>query len=149
VSDNVPIIFRITPGAVVSEIIDGEAVIMQMRTGHYFSTRGTGAVLWDLLQRGLDLDTAAQRLADATGVERDALSDAIHAFTAEASRHQLGEVTEVGATGSVDLPALPSTWSVPVLEAFTDMEDLLLLDPIHDVAEEAGWPMQKPASAVE
>jgi hypothetical protein len=27
-----------------------------------------------------------------------------------------------------------------MLEVFTDMEDLLLLDPIHDVGD-AGWPM--------
>ena len=32
---------RITVGSVISEIFDGEAVIMQMRTGHYFSRRGT------------------------------------------------------------------------------------------------------------
>jgi hypothetical protein len=29
------------------------------------------------------------------------------------------------------------------LEVYTDMQDLLLLDPIHD-AEEAGWPLTKP-----
>lgn len=83
--------FRITAGSVVSEIIDGEAVIMQMRTGHYFSTRGTGAVLWDLLQRGVDLPTAAQLFAEATGTSRDVTAAAIDAFVADATRHQLGE----------------------------------------------------------
>jgi hypothetical protein len=32
----------------------------------------------------------------------------------------------------------------PVLEVFADMRDLLLLDPIHDVAE-VGWPTAKPS----
>ena len=36
---------RITVGSVVSEIFDGEAVIMKMRTGHYFSRRGTAAAI--------------------------------------------------------------------------------------------------------
>jgi hypothetical protein len=31
----------------------------------------------------------------------------------------------------------------PVLEKFTDMADLLLLDPIHEVGE-AGWPQRAP-----
>jgi hypothetical protein len=31
----------------------------------------------------------------------------------------------------------------PVLEKFTDMEDLLLLDPIHEVNLQSGWPNQK------
>jgi hypothetical protein len=30
-----------------------------------------------------------------------------------------------------------------VLQKYTDMESLLLADPIHDVDEEAGWPQVK------
>jgi hypothetical protein len=141
-----PNIFRITAGTVVSEIIDGEAVIMQMRTGHYFSTRGTGAVLWEVMQRGIDLETAARAFATATGHAESDIADALLAFAADATQHQLGEVLEVNAIAAAELPPLPSVWSTPVLEVFTDMEDLLLLDPIHDVSEEVGWPMQKPTS---
>ena len=144
-----PASFRILAGSVVSEIIDGEAVIMQMRTGHYFSTRGTGAVLWDLLLRGIDLPTAAQLFAAASGRSLDEIVPAIDAFVADATRHHLGESSTVGALSNsqgmlAEVPAIPSTWSTPVIEAFTDMEDLLLIDPIHDVSEEVGWPMQKP-----
>lgn len=32
-----------------------------------------------------------------------------------------------------------------MLEKFTDMEDLLLLDPIHEVDVAAGWPTTKAA----
>jgi hypothetical protein len=147
-----PISFRILAGAVVSEIIDGEAVIMQMRTGHYFSTRGTGAELWDLLQRGVDLQTSARLFSDASGRSLDEIASAIDAFVADAARHQLGESVEVTSTTDADLqamPALSAAWSAPVIEVFTDMEDLLLLDPIHDVSEEVGWPMQKPPEQVE
>ena len=35
-------------------------------------------------------------------------------------------------------------YTEPSLSVFSDMQDLLLLDPIHDVSE-AGWPMPKPA----
>jgi len=37
-------------------------------------------------------------------------------------------------------------FSAPVLNAYTDMEELLLLDPIHDV-DQAGWPMPKAPDA--
>ena len=33
----------------------------------------------------------------------------------------------------------------PEIQKFTDMEDLLLIDPIHEVDEEAGWPNIKDA----
>lgn len=35
------------------------------------------------------------------------------------------------------------SFEVPVLHKYTDMEDLLLLDPIHEVDDE-GWPVAKP-----
>jgi hypothetical protein len=31
----------------------------------------------------------------------------------------------------------------PLLQKYTDMEALLLVDPIHEVDEEEGWPKQK------
>ena len=31
----------------------------------------------------------------------------------------------------------------PVLHKYEDMKDMLLLDPIHDVDDEAGWPQPK------
>ena len=37
-------------------------------------------------------------------------------------------------------------YGLPALERFTDMEDLLLLDPVHDV-EEMGWPHVNPNAA--
>ena len=37
-------------------------------------------------------------------------------------------------------------YGLPTLERFTDMEDLLLLDPVHDV-EEMGWPHVNPNAA--
>jgi hypothetical protein len=37
-----------------------------------------------------------------------------------------------------EVPAA-ATWSAPTLEVFTDMQDLLLFDPIHEVGPE-GWP---------
>ena len=38
------------------------------------------------------------------------------------------------------------SFQVPVLEKFSDMEELLLLDPIHEV-EESGWPHKKTSVA--
>jgi hypothetical protein len=31
------------------------------------------------------------------------------------------------------------SWAEPVLDKYTDMQELLLLDPIHEV-DDAGWP---------
>jgi hypothetical protein len=46
------------------------------------------------------------------------------------------------------LPAdvLPAAFVAPVLHKHTDMQDLLLLDPIHEV-DETGWPSVKKDAA--
>ena len=36
------------------------------------------------------------------------------------------------------------SFEAPILHKYTDMQDLLLLDPIHEV-DEAGWPVARPA----
>ncbi len=37
-------------------------------------------------------------------------------------------------------------YAPPALETYTDMQELLLLDPIHDV-DETGWPAARPHQA--
>ena len=40
--------------------------------------------------------------------------------------------------------AWPDTYEPPTLKKYDDMADLLLVDPIHDVAAETGWPERRP-----
>jgi hypothetical protein len=49
------------------------------------------------------------------------------------------------------LPTPPSApkerFEEPALEGFTDLEDLLLLDPVHEVEPSRGWPYAATAEA--
>src|ERR1700757_3477722 len=45
-------VFQINTPTVVSEIIDGEAVIMNLKSGNYYSAEGVGCVLWHGIQHG-------------------------------------------------------------------------------------------------
>jgi hypothetical protein len=53
----------------------------------------------------------------------------------------LGDDAEAGrgAVGAGATSAVSRSFTPPVLSRYTDMQDLLLLDPIHDV-DETGWP---------
>jgi len=46
--------FTVNAPAVVSEVIDGEAVILNLRSGHYFSALHTGAVVWEWIDGGAE-----------------------------------------------------------------------------------------------
>jgi hypothetical protein len=111
---------------VIGEVIDGEAVLINLATGCYYSVRGAGAQLLQQLLDGVSLEAVRSAHA-ATIAEVDRFIDEL---VSEAILQPTPASSASGATTvEGDL----------VLERFTDMQELLLLDPIHDVSS-AGWP---------
>jgi hypothetical protein len=132
--------------AVVAEIIDGEAVIMDLATGHYFSTQHAGSDIWRGIELGASQATIARFLAASYGVEPDVASEAVATFVDELKQRKLvletnGRLPAQEESGNW-MTATGRPFSRPVLQSYTDLEELLLLDPIHDV-DQAGWPMPK------
>lgn len=115
--------FRVRP-EIVHETVDGEVLIIHLGTGVYFTVRGCGVAVWD----GVVAGASATRIASALpeGAE----------FLQRLSSEGLIEPVEGDSNGWTpsDAPDEP-----PSLHRFTDMEDLLLLDPVHEVDAE-GWP---------
>jgi hypothetical protein len=131
-------IFELNDPDVVSETIDGEAVVINLDRGVYFSIRGPGLTVWTDLLAGVAVDSIASRLEVAAG--RDVAGD-IRAFVERLIEEALvrpraddGQSKGTTASLAPEGPYVP-----PAIEKYTDMEALLLLDPIHDV-DEAGWP---------
>jgi hypothetical protein len=44
------------------------------------------------------------------------------------------------STAAAGLPSGQVQFAVPVLQAYTDMQEFMLVDPLHEVDEVAGWP---------
>ena len=130
--------------SVASEIIEGEAVIMDLRSGHYFSARDTGALIWDWLDTGHSDRQVAQRLAALCQIEEIEAKAAVVTFISVLLAKNL--VSHSAAREGVAAPEpesnTPMAFISPAIEEFTDMSNLLRLDPIHDVAE-VGWPVRR------
>lgn len=130
--------------SVSSEEIDGEAILMNHDTGMYFNSTGSGGLIWRAISLGASRDQIVDALAAHYQLEPDAVRSDVTAFVAELDRHGLivsgGEATANAASlpGSAQGPYQP-----PELGVHADLADLLLLDPIHEVAE-AGWPSPGP-----
>lgn len=132
--------------AVVSETIAGETIIMHHGTGHYFDTLGTGTTLWAAISGGgATLDNLTELLAARQGATVDGARGAAMRFIETLEGHDLVRTmpTPDGTehAGRDELNAEP--FEEPVLGVHTDLADMLLLDPIHDVGE-AGWPSPPP-----
>lgn len=141
---------KVNAPSVVAEVIDGEAVIMDLASGHYFSTQHVGCDIWRGIELGASRSMIVRSLASAYDVEPDAASEAVASFIVELLKHNLVVESNGTSSGAEDqvtwLSDTRQPFSHPVLNAYTDMEELLLLDPIHDV-DQAGWPMPKAPDA--
>lgn len=122
----------------VDETIDDEALIMDMVRGSYYSCVGASAAVWNALKAGASENEVAERLV-AGGVDSARAEADVAAFVAAL----LADELLVPSTDAA--PADPISFEWPTeyegleLERFTDLADLILLDPVHDVSE-AGWP---------
>jgi hypothetical protein len=140
-------LFRVNTPAVVAEIIDGEAVIMNLKSGNYFSTENIGSVVWQWIEDGLTYRQMLDLMNKRFTAEREQVEPAFASFLSDLLSHELvreeaGEGALVAAPSPSPLENLPG-FSAPVLNVYADMKDLLLIDPIHDVSE-VGWPTPKP-----
>ena len=126
--------------AVVSETIDGEVIVIHLERGSYFSLRDSAAELWALVEEGCEPDAIARALAGRYGASSsEEVTAATERFLEEL--RQEGLVVESNGTPAA-VPALePATteFPPPQLEKYTDLEDLIKMDPIHEVEPE-GWP---------
>ena len=127
---------RVAP-RVSHQSIDGEVVIISLQTGTYYSLRGLAASLWDRLVAGTTTDALREQLV-AFYPDQSEAAAACDAFVLEMLSEGL-LIEGEAAAGTSPSTAFPTQFSAPVVEKFTDMQELLVLDPIHEV-DATGWP---------
>lgn len=157
--------FRPNRPAVASEVFEDEAVLVHFERGHYFSLDGMARAAWERLSEGAaDAEDLADRFEQVARGERSLMLEAAERFLtrlveldlvveAEVAKANVapaldGALTRAGAAADAPTTANDARASSnaeraefrePRIEIFTDLEDLLVLDPIHDVAPD-GWP---------
>ena len=139
--------YKINAPHIVHEIFaDEEAAIINLKSGNYYSLDPVGAFLWAHIESGLTVgEIVEQALSRYEGAPVE-VNHEISRFLGALQEEQL-IVAATEATGQpVKTPANGNgakiAFSPPVLERYNDMQELLLLDPIHEV-DETGWPHRK------
>ena len=138
--------YQVTSSNIIHETIDNEVVVVNLEKGYYYSLRDTAAVIWTRVLAGVSVETIIQKLSKQHGIEEAQIEASVNDFI-----HGLIKENIISPVRS-DLHSdnkdqepeyledlITDEYSIPVMEKFTDMADLLLLDPIHEV-DESGWP---------
>jgi len=141
--------FRLASPNIVSETVDGESVILNLESGFYYGLNETGSWIWDALRDGLTEDRLATSLSRRWGLGAEAAITTVARFANRLADEQLLRETDAAPDASPD--EAPSTaagvpFTEPELTRYEDIQELLLIDPIHEVDED-GWPNRPGDSA--
>lgn len=131
--------FRLRDADVSAERLNGDVIAVNLKTGAYFTLSGPAADVWTAFTSGAPTSACLEALDEAYSITVP--RDQIEGLLAECEEH--GLITDVVAAAPQAL-SLPNdherlSWARPVLEVFDDLQDLILLDPIHDTSA-LGWP---------
>ena len=145
--------FRLNTPDVMHETIDAEVIVIHLVSGNYYSLRETAAQIWALVDTtgALSVEELVDALAVRYAGPRSEIEKAVTRFVSELAEEGLvaGVETEDGARP--DLARQPNgvsglPFEPPRVEKYTDMQDLVLLDPVHQV-DDTGWPRARPDAA--
>lgn len=117
---------------VAVEVLQGEAVLINLRTGHYYSMDKAAAEVWQMIERRQSLGAIAAAVARRYDVAPEMARADVAALFDELLREQLAlEATAAGETPGEGLPALEprKPYDTPRLNRYSDMADMLALDP--------------------
>lgn len=133
--------YAVRSAEVAGKVIDGEAIIMNLTDGSYYSLDGAGALAWEQLQAGRSLEQLVNAVLQAYQVDRSQVEPDVIRLADELVQEGLLIMTSAAppSDGAAPIPASPSLYQAPMLRKFTDMADLLALDPPMPGFDETPW----------
>lgn len=112
------------------ETIDGETIVIDLEKGHYYSLEGSASTVWNWIVIGATKESLVAHIPETAQ------------FLQELEGENLLFFEETSGSSTFRIDNTTSLSPPFTLQKFTDMEDLLLLDPIHET-DEMGWPHQQ------
>lgn len=137
--------YMIDKSKFVFEQFDQEMVLINLEDGLYYNVSDTGTEVLRILEQGLTVADVLDVLS-AHYSNTDELPALVEGFVAELEEQGILLPLPQGAPMNSQYSAQEAArngtkkcFTPPVLTRFDDMQEILLLDPIHQVSEQ-GWP---------
>lgn len=116
---------------VAAKVMDGEAILINLSTGAYYSMSATGGFIWSLIERRVSVDNIITAVTNQYEVDRPTAVTDILRLGEELRAEGLVAVSTSPAEKSV-VPAANGarlSYEAPTLQKFTDMAEMFALDP--------------------
>ncbi len=129
-------------------------MIVSLSRGTYYSLDRVGADVWNLIEREFSVVKIVVAITQQFNGDPELIESSVKTLIAQLGAEELispvhGESGEDNLTEvSPDSTASKEEFVPPVLEKYSDMQELLMLDPIHEVDETEGWPQKRKESLI-
>jgi hypothetical protein len=135
--------YRVNTPQVIAETVGEETTIVNLATGHYFNLQGTAVDVWEALARHEPVPTIVVQLQARYDAGDGEIEDAVAQLIQDLTAAELIVAEDgngaVAATPGAAAAGERQPFVPPVFATFTDMQDIILLDPVHEV-DARGWP---------
>lgn len=130
----------------ISERFDEETVVIHIERGTYFSLRGAAVDIWCMLDGGASREAMLAALAslypDAPSDISSAVDRTLALLTAEDLICECDDETD--QRGALVGAAAGGEYVEPTVEVYHDLQELIAIDPVHEVDPMQGWPQRPP-----
>jgi len=127
---------------VAAKVMDGEAVIINLANGVYYSMDKAGGLIWSMVEQARSLEVIADAVAAAYDVPPERARADVEQLAAQLVAEDLVAAAgdEVPAEGADPAPPPQKLlYETPKLNVYRDMEELLALDPPMPGLQETPW----------
>lgn len=120
---------------IAAKIVDGEAILINLNSGVYYSMGGSGPFVWALLDRGTSISEIVDAVANHFRIPGSAAAEDLRRLANELVDEGLAVVGAPLSPGNGAEPdasssgEAPTTFEPPRLVKYDDMAEIFALDP--------------------
>ena len=138
-----PIKYQVDRTRIIFEQFEDETVLVNTETGYYYSLSNSGSEILRLLEDGHS-SADLPKILFGSNEEDNQRRTMVERFVGRLIEESIIRVRASDYPDKVGKPdgaaLFSGDFAPPVLERFDDVRDLLLIDPIHQVDQDYGWP---------
>ena len=124
--------FLLREDEVASKVIDGEAIIINLANGIYYSMDKAGALIWEMIQTKHSLEETLTAVTTCYEVSQEDARRDLEQLVEELLKENLvslSDNSDLALGDSLTHPQEKLRYELPKLNIYRDMGDLLALDP--------------------
>ena len=124
--------YRLNEPVVITDVIDGEFVILNLQKGSYYGLDPIGSEIWQRIIAGESVSEIVRSAEGCFGLAATRIGPEIERFVSQLLSEDL--ITTIDECGTAQAPAAEAGFAAaqyrtPMLAVYADMKNLLALDP--------------------